>query len=231
MGGILFETPGEGVVRLPVIDTAIRRMQTSEVLISDDYYAIAAAARGNAFTVTGDITTSTIERLRDLVYEDLAQGTSREAFMEAVEAAIPGLPISEAHLEQVYRNAVNASFTEGQETILRHPLVEDEFPYRVYAAIRDDRVRDEHRELETLGLDGTAVYHKDDPTWRRFRPPWSWNCRCGWYAITVEQAAALGVREARVWLETGVEPRHEPVMPPNFAPDPRWDRSPFGVLP
>lgn len=180
---LLGPSGGEGPLRLPVIAKAIDRMERSEILLPQDYYAISAAARTNAFTVSADLTESTIGKLRDLVFEDLRAGTNRKAFAAAVEAALPGLPVSEAHLEQVYRNAVNESFSQGQETVLANPLVADAFPFRVYQPIRDDRARPEHLQLERLGIDGTAYYWADDPVWLRFRPPWSWNAVMPWTVL------------------------------------------------
>ena len=86
-----------------------------------------------------------------------------------------GLDLSEARIEQVFRNNVNGAFSDGQEKALNHILVADAFPYRRYSATLDQRVRPEHAILETSGLNGTAIYRKDDPVWQLFRPPWEWN--------------------------------------------------------
>lgn len=225
----MFPDELEGELALPVVDQAIERVASARILLPEDYYAVSAANRGNAFTVSGDLTVGTIDQLRGILAADLRGGTDRKQFEQAVREAIPSLPISQAHLEQVYRNAVNAGFTEGGNYVLASPLVAVEFPYRLYSPIRDDRARKEHLALGKLGLNGTGVYHYADPTWRRFQPPWSWNCRCGWTPLTIEQAAARGVVEAQEWLRTGVEPRHVFVTPPEFAPDPRWDRSPLAA--
>jgi len=106
------------------------------------------------------------------------------------------------------------------ERQLAHPLVEDGFPYRCYSAVYDARTSKPHRAMERLGIGRTAVYHKDDPVWNAFRPPWgARHCRCSWFAISVEQAASRGVKEAEQWLTTGVEPPHEFVAMPTFSLD------------
>jgi hypothetical protein len=114
-----------------------------------------------------------------------------------------------------YKQASDAS-----ERQLANPLVEDAFPYRVYSAVHDDRTSKSHRVMECLGIGGTAVYHRDDPVWKMFRPPWgARHCRCTWWGTTVEQAAARGVEEAKQWMKTGVEPRHEFVASPALSTD------------
>lgn len=157
--------------------------------------------------------------------DDFAGATSRESFIRAVRENLQGLPINDWNLEQVYRNASNEAFTQGQDHVLDHPMVADAFPYRAYFAIHDSpRVRPDHLAMEKMGLDGTNIFHRNDPTWLRFKPPWDWGCRCGWVAISIRDAARLGVSEATEWLETGIEPQHVWVDPPPFEPSPSWDR-------
>jgi SPP1 gp7 family putative phage head morphogenesis protein len=224
-GSFLYPEPDdEPLVRLPAIDRAVWQLIARQVLTPEEFYELSASAKQQAFTISGDLTRDSIERVRELLAEDLRKGTSREQFAKAVRAELPGLPISPMHLEMVYRNNVNEAFAQGAEATLEHPMVADFLPYRAYFPVRDTRAREEHRALEFLGLNGTNVYHKNDPTWRRFRPPWDWGCRCAWVAIAVADAAAFGVEEAKQWIATGIEPPHPPVSPPPFAPSPSWDR-------
>lgn len=213
------------IVRFPNIDRAVELLRSREVVSSDEFYELAAAARQQAFTITADLTESTLVKIRDRLADVVEQGPSLRAFREAIIEDFETLPLAPAHLEQVYRNNVNEAFSQGMDAILNHPLVEDGFPYRVYHAIHDARARVEHRSLERYGLDGTAVYHKDDPTWRKFQPPWDFGCRCGWTAISVETAASMGVREAQEWMRAGIEPAHTWVTPPPFEPSPGWARA------
>lgn len=213
------------VVRLPSIDNAVNLLRERNVVGADDFYGLSASARRQAFTITADLTESSLDRIRNRLADVMEQGPSLRAFRAAIVEDFDTLPLGAAHLEQVYRNNVNESFSQGMETILDHPMVDDGFPYRMYVAVHDARARKEHRSLETMGIDGTAVYHKDDPTWIRFRPPWSWGCRCGWVAVSVETAASMGVREAQEWLRTGLEPAHPPVPKPPFSPPVGWERT------
>jgi uncharacterized protein with gpF-like domain len=56
--------------------------------------------------------------------------------------------------------------------VLEHPLVADEFPYRLCSATHDSRTREaSHLEMEKWGQNGTAVYRADDPMWDELWPP------------------------------------------------------------
>lgn len=212
------------VVRFPSLERAAAQLQARDIITADRFYAAAQAARATSFTISGDLTIQAIGRVRDVILEGLQTSTSRTDFIDRARAAVAALPISDAHLEHVYRNAVNEAYSAGMESVLDHPILESGFPYRQYIPIHDSRTRHTHLELARLGIDGTAVYYFNDPMWLMFRPPWEWQCRCGWSALSVESAARLGVREAQKWLETGIEPAHQPRPLPDFRPPASWQR-------
>lgn len=242
--------PAAGNVFFPVIDEATAAIADAAVLSPDDYYALAAGHRAGAFTISAALVDGTKAKIRDLLVENLAAGASVKEFVAAVsEGFDTGLPLSRAHVEQVFRNNVHGGFSDGQDAALAASAsAGDGLPYRAYNATTDQRVREEHIALETLGLDGTNIYRADDPVWKIFRPPWSWNCRCDWSPVSVRQAARRGVTEAAEWLARaeamaaergGTAGRYldetAPGVPawvpmPKFADDPevldpRWRRS------
>lgn len=221
----LLYPPGEYPrIEFPIIDKAIEQLQGAATLTPNTYYEMAAAARQNAFTVSGSIREETIDQIRQILADNVGEISSRTDFLQQVRDELPDLPLAEHHVEQVFRNNVNSAYSDGGEAALADPLVADAFPYRAYYAIHDDRARPEHLRLERLGLDGTNVYHKNDPVWLMFRPPWDWNCRCGWNPLSIRRAAAKGVRFAQQWLETGIEPKDQFVKWPNFLPSASWQR-------
>lgn len=212
--------PFEPEPTLPSVEDGIRQLRAKQVLSPAEYYELKGTAKEQAFTISGNLTTEAIDSARNKIAEALAAGTPREEVVEALKV----LPLTEAHLEMVFRNAANEAYAQGMDHVLEDPMVEDAFPYRIRDAIHDQRARWEHKAMEKLGLDGTNVYYYKDPTWRRFRAPWGFNCRCSDTPATIRQAARLGVKEAQRWLETGVEPEHIPVPRPPFDPDPAWER-------
>lgn len=215
--------PGPSI-DFPIMASAFEQLQSASALNPATFYQMAAAARSNAFTVSGAITTETVEQLRGMLAENVFEKTSRTDFLQRVRDELPNLPLAEDRVEQIFRNNVNSAYSDGGEAALADPFVVDAFPYRAYYPIRDDRARKTHRALEFLGLDGTNIYHKDDPVWLMFRPPWDWNCRCGWNPLTIRRAAAKGVKFAQQWLETGIEPPNQFVNWPPFLPSESWRR-------
>lgn len=220
----------EPKVVLVGLEKAKENLLGRQVLQPLDYYSMDAEAKAQAFTITTDIIDASTDKFREDVLEILQEQMKTrvgfDSFKDSVLDAYDKLPISKSHLEHVFRNNINESFAQGQEAVLDHPMVENEFPYRAYHSIHDGAVRNEHEAMETLGLNGTNIYHKDDPTWIRFRPPWGWNCRCSWTPISIADAARAGVKEAQEWLDTGIEPAHTWVNEPPFSPDPKWERLP-----
>lgn len=224
VAALLTPVAGFPSVEFPIIDEAVQTLQDSGIVTPEFYYSLARDARQNAFTITADLTEATLQKVRDILAENASESGSRTEFMRKAREMVSELPIEESHLEQVFRNNVNNAYSDGGENALRDPIVADAFPYRAYYPIRDDRARPEHLQLEFLGLDGTNVYHYRDPVWQMFRPPWDWNCRCGWNPLTIRRAAAKGVKFAQQWLETGIEPPNQFVAWPDFRPSPSWQR-------
>lgn len=236
-------------VRFPVVEDALEVLADAPALARPDFRATAAAVREGAFAITGDLTDAAVADVRDLLKENLAKGPDREAFIDAVVDRLgEGGPLSEPRIEQIFRTNVAAAMSNGTEKALQNPMVVDAFPYRLYMATHDKRVRPQHLALEHLGLDSTAVYRADDPVWQTFRPPWSYACRCAFAPQSVEQAARLGVAEAKEWLsraksmaelEGGSEYQYfwrtAPAAPqwvqrPPFSPAPEFERGQFSEL-
>ena len=214
-------------IHFPVIEEAVKQLTEKNVMTRERFDALDAASRAKAFTVAGVDAQETLTKIRDALAENVRKGVDYATFkQEIVEDVEPNTFMSEAHMENVFRTTIQTQFSDGQMTVLKHPLVRSGFPYADYDAIHDERTRENHLALEKLGIQGTNTYRTDDPVFQLFRPPWDYNDRCGWTPKTVRQAAEAGIEEAKRWLATGVEPyppAHVP-MPP-FAPPPGFQRA------
>jgi SPP1 gp7 family putative phage head morphogenesis protein len=213
-------------IQFPIIEAAVEDLAERNVLDRDSFDRLDAAARQKAFTVSGVDAQETLTKIRDALAENVAKGADFETFKEEILASVgSGTFLSDTHLETVFRANVSAAFSEGQLDVLRQPLIRSGFPYAAYDSIRDDRTRENHLHLETLGIDGGNIYRIDDPVFRQFRPPWDYNCRCSWTPMSVKFAAERGVAEAQRWLDTGVEPSPPAfVAAPPFSPPPGFER-------
>lgn len=193
-------------IRFPKIEKAAESLQRRGVLTRDDFDEASESAKQKAFTVAGVQREDTIETIRDVLADDVRAGTSLEGFTEMLSDRLTTSKLGPSHTETVYRTNVQAAFRDGRQALVDNPIVQSAFPYQEYFPIHDDRVRETHLQLGTLGLDGTGIYRLDDPFWDYFTPPWDFNCRCGVNLLTKRQAARKGVTEAQLWLESGRAP-------------------------
>lgn len=210
-------------VRLPAIEASVKHLAALRLMDQASFHRLEEDARRGAFTVARIASEDAMERIRAAVMEDVRDGGTLRQFRQRVEDALGASMLDPRHLEVVYRVNVAKAQTAGLMESLAHPLIHDEFPYLAYHATHDARARDDHLAMESLGLNGTNIYRRDDPVWRVFLPPWDFNCRCMVTPMTVKEAARAGVKEAQAWLDSG-EPPGEPqhVKAPPFAPSPGW---------
>lgn len=218
-GGIRFRPPpidppvkwpwekDEPFVRFPLLEKAAESLEKRGILSRPAFDMVSRDIKARSFTVAGEFTESTLSQVRDALTAEVQTGSSLEGFRERVHEILGPDVLRPAHLENVYRTNIQAAFRDGRETLASDPVVSVVFPYQQYVATHDARTRVEHRAMEKLGLNGTAIYRRDDPVWDLFTPPWDYQCRCGVLLLTVKQAAKAGVREAQEWMETGTPPR------------------------
>lgn len=209
---------GEPKLRFPLLENAAQRLSELNILNRNDWDNATADARNRAFMITGNISNETIEKVRDVLVENINQGTSLSGFREQIGNTLESSGIGPGRIENIYRTNVQAAFRDGKETLASDPIVQSVFPYKAYLAVHDKRTRSNHLALESLGLNGTNIYRSDDEFWNHFSPPLSYNCRCGTRLMTVEAAARAGVKEAQLWLQSGRPPEN---------PEYRYEAIPF----
>lgn len=206
--GIILPFGGDDgpVIRFPLIEKAADSLAQRGILTRAQFDAVSDIVKLESFTVAGGHTVETLDEIRTALHEITREGASLEGFRDAVEERIGASAIGPSHLENIYRTNIQAAFRDGRESLISNPIVSEQFPYQEYVPIHDGRVREEHLALETLGIDGTGIYRRDDPFWDSFTPPWDFQCRCGTNLLRIEAAARKGVGEAKEWLESGQRP-------------------------
>lgn len=187
-------------VNLPVLNEVVQRVSKLPVTAGINYKDTAAKVHAGAFAVTGELTDHAVTQVKDLLVEALEKGTNKNEFIDNVVEKLGSDKLSEPHIENIFRTNTAAALSAGQQQAVNSPMVVDAFPYAAYHATLDSRVREEHLALEKAGLNGTNIYRADDPTFLKFRPPWSYQCRCSWTPTTVLQASRKGVEEAKEWI-------------------------------
>lgn len=118
--------------------------------------------------------------LREIVADNLHVRAGTAKLMRAFDAANLS-PAAPHRLEAIYRTHMQMSYSAGQWHADHDPDVEEMLWGYKYVTVGDDRVRDEHAEMEGV----TAP--KDDPIWDEWFPPNGWNCRCDCIPIYEER--------------------------------------------
>lgn len=196
----------ETLTEFPQIRRAAEFVRSRVPALVEELPDLDEDARQSAITVAGAQSVATVEAVQEAIASDIESGGTLAEFKEKVGDALTSSGLGDAAQEALYRTHVGRAMAAGQIAVLENPAVRSAFPYLEWSATHDSRVRPDHLGMETAGLDGTAVYRADDPVWDWAYPPAAWNCRCVVIPATVEQAAELGVKEARRWLATGRPP-------------------------
>ena len=218
-------------IHFPTIEAAVENLSARNVMSRQQYDALDAVARAKSFTVANVAAEETLTKIRDSLADNIKEGVDHETWKSQVLQDVDaGTFLGAPHMETVFRTNVQSSFSDGQMSVLQNPLVRSGFPYAEISAIHDDRVRDNHLEVEKIGINGGPIFRIDDPVFQTFRPPWDYNCRCGFTPMTVRQASEAGVSEAQEWLRTGVEPSVRAFVPmPPFSPPEGFQRALAGA--
>lgn len=205
-GGFLFHERG------------IDWLESQHVIPSGMAHRLGYAAGRSAEVIAHASTEKAAQQLSGALAKALREGGTIRNFKAAVGEELDGSPLSDSQLETLYRTNGGRVYAAGQQAVLSHPIVGSEFPFVLYSATHDSRVRHDHLQMEHLGQNNTAVYRADDPVIRRYWAPWSWNCRCHCVNLSIADAARHGSHEAQRWLETGVPPAR-----PDYVPAPPFD--------
>lgn len=217
---------GPDPVRWPAIESAVKDLVSRDVVTWPEYQALSEQAQATAFTTARVLTEDGIDRVRQAIAETVADGKTQKQFIREVGGIMANAGLGTRQIETIFRTSVGQAQAAGQRALLKHPTVAAEFPYVAYYAVHDSRTGDRikglpgptHLMMETLGIQGTNIYRADDPVILKFWAPWRWNCRCQCVLISIEDAAAAGVREAKDWMRTG-----RPPITPTWVAHPPFD--------
>lgn len=177
------ERPGDPapVARFPAIEKAGQYLKDRIAFTPAEFRMLDDEARAVGFTVAKTMSLDAVEKVRDALADEVMQGTSLKAFRGRIADVIEESALAPHHVEAIYRTHTARAMAYGQLSVIDHPLISDQFPYGMYAAVHDGRTRATHLALESLGMrliDGSrgSIYRIEDPVLRRYWGPWDWNC-------------------------------------------------------
>lgn len=227
-------------VRWPAIEASVQDLVSRQLVTWPEYQLLTEQAQATAFSVARVLTEEGVERVRNAVSKTVAEGMEYKQFEREVGPVMAEAGLAGHRVETIFRTSVGQAQGAGMRKVLQHPSVAAEFPYVAYHAVHDSRTGDRdprfttptHRMMEKLGIQKTNIYRADDPVILRHWPPWRWNCRCQVIPLSIEDAAAAGIREAMLWHRTWIPPVSPAWVPnPPFGLPPGWPSGGTGIRP
>jgi SPP1 gp7 family putative phage head morphogenesis protein len=155
----------------------------------DEWDELEQSQREYAFTVSGVAQAEMVSQVWDAIDSAVANGEDLEAFKDRIGDALieswggatPG------RLENVFRTNITKTYNAGRRTIFTAPAVKEARPYWRFELIDDDRTCD------ICGACGGVILPADDPWWDTHIGPLHGKCRCGFTAVTREEAEDEGI--------------------------------------
>lgn len=133
------------------------------------------------------------ETARENLTATLQNGGTFQDFANAIREGSAGLgiePPTHGYIQLVHRTQVQTAYGAGRFKQLTNPAVTEVRPYVEYRTVRDERVRDEHAELDGLQFDARSS------AWHDIAPPNGFNCRCGMVSLDESEVDRDMLRDA-----------------------------------
>jgi SPP1 gp7 family putative phage head morphogenesis protein len=190
-----------------------------------------AEERRAAFWVAGTHEAAVVQTIHQEIERALAEGLSLDEFKKNLAEKLQGQhALGGAHLETVFRNAVQSAYNAGRWYQLTDPDVTAARPFWMFDAVLDTRTTPLCKDLN-----GTIKAH-DDPFWLTHWCPLHHRCRSGVRALrTSEVERRGGVTPGgppgapsegfgRAPPLRGEDPRPPPTGPKKVPTDPRIEQ-------
>lgn len=156
-------------------DQAVKYLRGLRPMADADYADLEAEIAARAFTVARVTKIEMLQSILDKLNDGLEKGLTLEEFASDLDTIVGGA-LTDAHIETIYRTNIQTAYGAGKWQQGTDPDIADDIWGWRYVTVGDDRVRDEHAELEGMEFrtgDGDSVF-----------PPWDFNCRCSAEWIT-----------------------------------------------
>jgi SPP1 gp7 family putative phage head morphogenesis protein len=187
-------------LRLSVYEDAIEAQAIQLEMAEGSVRVIKEHYRTVAMSTMTEATLTIQPRLNKAMQEVVERGMlAREAipFLRERLGAIGMGPRASSHLlETYYRTGVQTAYHAGRWLSAQDPAISSILWGYEYSTVGDDRVREEHAQLEGITLP------KEHPFWQRYYPPNGWDCRCTALEIfSVDKAGSKDAPEGYIIKE------------------------------
>lgn len=172
--------------RFPWISDAIDFLAGKEVVTAEEFAKLADADRTHVFSAPGIDDAGVLKSLQKKLAKSLELGEDLRTFRKSIEGEVA---LTRAQTETMYRTETKRGYVAGFDKAMRSPVVAEEFPAVLYTATPDQRVRDEHWDL-----DQTVVLRSDRQAYRVLqRAANDFNCRCSMIPLSLAEAESRGI--------------------------------------
>lgn len=156
-------------------EEAVAYLESLNIKVAWNWQEQLKAIKEKAFTISKITNAALLQDIHDQLISAVKEGTSYDEFKTKVEEILKNRGYlkkedgSQWRLDTIYRTNLQTSYMAGRYE--QQQEVINEFPYREFIAITDNRTTD-----GCLQLNGT-VLPANDPFWSINYPPRHFNCR------------------------------------------------------
>lgn len=161
--------------KLSAYDEALKYYQKRMNLSSEDVEKLRKLYGNEAVRVTRSASAMVEEKAAKAISESLKAGEHINLAQQRLITALQAAGISEPSpflCETLVRTGISQAYAAGQYNAMSDPALADVHKGWQYTTVGDNRVREEHEELDGMTAD------LDNDVWDTYLPPLGFNCRC-----------------------------------------------------
>lgn len=172
--------------KFPWMEDAVSFLESKGVVTAAQFATMTEEDRRHVFSAPGIDTVKQLKTIQTKLAKSLADGDDLPTFRKSIEQDVA---LTRSQTETMYRTETKRGYVAGLDKALAAPLVRDEFPAVMFSATSDQRVRDDHWDLDGF------VTLRNDPAYRVLkRASGDYNCRCALIPLSAEDAESYGVK-------------------------------------
>lgn len=171
-------------------DEALAYFRSRRAVTGEEWAKLDADARQRAVRVASIAHRGMLNDVWQALEKSVADGTDFRQFKAEIAATLrkkygadSGVP---AHLDTIYRNEVQRSFTHGRVVAALDPDVRRARPFWQFRAIEDNRITPVCKECNGTIAEAAGEW------WRSHLPPLHHRCRSSFVPLTVTEAGRRG---------------------------------------
>lgn len=154
-----------------------------------EWLKLQEAARKRAFTVAWTSSAQVLSDVKASLEKALAEGQSFQDWKKGLAAQLAGRwSTTDAHLETIFRNNIQAAYNAGRWRTARNPLTLKLRPFWKLTILLDDRTSKYCRPLASPPV----ILPAEDPWWDSNYPPRHHRCRAVVVTLTRREAERQG---------------------------------------